>query len=78
MKKSILLMSAASVAQAGFGFGKCPIVQNDVGIDLKTFQGQWYEIEKDWSFPMEIGAQCVTHEYRANPDGTADLKFRGW
>ena len=71
-------MSAASVAQAGFGFGKCPHVQVEAGLDINEFQGHWYEIEKDWTFPMEIGSQCTTHEYRANQDGTADFKFRAW
>ena len=27
---------------------------------------------------MEIAAECVTHEYRANSDGTANFKFRAW
>ena len=78
--KSLLIISAATLSgtQAGMGFGKCPQVQNAVDLNLSQFQGKWYEIEKDWSFPMSIGAECLTHEYRANADGTADFKYKAW
>ena len=77
-QKLAVLAGSLSMAQAMLGFGACPKPALISSMDTTAFQGQWYEIERDFMFPMEISATCVTQEYKLNSDANLDFRFRGW
>ena len=77
---STAIATAALLAStdARAGFGKCPDDIKVITIDQSRFAGTWYEIQRDFAFPMEIGAECVTSVYRTNAEGGMDYWYRGY
>ena len=73
-----IIASTLSLSQAMLHFGKCPTPQVVNTMDRAAFAGNWYEIQRDNMFPMEITAECVTHEYKLTNESELDLRFRGW
>ena len=80
MKFSTLAASAVALlsneAEARTNFGTCPDVTRQT-IDQNRFAGTWYEIQRDMMFPWEMGAECVTSNYRNNSEGGMDYFYRG-
>ena len=69
-------LALAMTADARMWFGGCPDVPMLSSLDQARFAGNWYEIERDAIFPMEMGQECSTQNYRVNSEGTLDLYFR--
>ena len=81
MKFSTLAASAVALlsneAEARTGFGTCPTDITVQTIDQNRWAGTWYEIQRDVMFPWEMGAECVTSNYRNNSAGGMDYFYRG-
>ncbi len=69
-------LALAIGTDARMWFGGCPAVPKVDSLDSARFAGPWYEIERDAIFPMEMGQECETQNYRLNDQGTLDLYFR--
>ena len=62
-------------SEARMWFGGCPNIPLVENFDAERFAGKWYEIERDAIFPMEMGQECVTHNYKYVGNNSLDLYF---
>ena len=75
MKFSVLPF-LMTLCDARVKFQMCPDSIEFQNIDQDKFEGMWYQIQRDQWFPFEIGAECVTHNYRQRADGDMDFYYR--
>ena len=74
--KSTFLALALTGTSARMSFGECPKdVENVTNLDKARYSGMWYEIEKDMSFPMTMGADCTYKNFTVDSNGDLDLWF---
>ena len=80
MKFSLLapLALLASEVDARFKFMMCPNNVDYMKLDQAKWEGNWYEIQRDMMFPMEIGAECVTQNFKQRADGNMEFFYRGY
>ena len=76
MKKSLLVVSSALVAESQAAINAGPCLSNPVAVgnfDVEKYKGLWYEIVFDKEVWYEQETECVTAYYTSRPK---ELEFK--
>lgn len=66
---TLILACCKDISGQSLGFGKCPSYPAMKKLDLRKFEGKWYEVERSF-YMMEMFASCTSLNFTATPSGT--------
>jgi apolipoprotein D and lipocalin family protein len=65
---TVIIVFCEHVLGQSLSLGKCPSYPAIKKLDLKKFEGNWYEVERSFYF-MEMFASCTALSFTAKPSG---------
>ncbi|XP_069689308.1 apolipoprotein D [Periplaneta americana] len=63
------------IAGQSLGLGKCPSHPAMKTLNLKMFEGQWYEVERSF-YLMEMFSSCTSLSIKAKPSGALKVTIK--
>ncbi|PSN44494.1 Apolipoprotein D [Blattella germanica] len=71
----VFIVGLTIVSSQSLGLGKCPKYSTMKTLDLKKFEGQWYEVERSF-YLMEMFSTCTSLTFSTKPSGSMKVTVK--